>query len=101
MRISGCDGSRGGSSNGGRAFRVNFDLHRASGLWLWAMLFIFAWSSVMMDIRPVYDWVTQRLFDYQSPDEEYMMPSPRAGGPPHLDWRAAHAAGERTLQEQA
>ena len=83
------------------AFRVNFDLHRASGLWLWAMLFIFAWSSVMMDMRPVYDWVTQRLFDYQSPDEEYMMPSPRAGGPPHLDWRAAHAAGERLLQEQA
>ncbi len=83
------------------AFRVNFDLHRASGLWLWAMLFIFAWSSVMMDMRPVYDWVTQRLFDYQSPDEEYMTPSPRAGGPPRLDWRAAHAAGERLLQEQA
>ncbi len=27
-------------------FRVNFDLHRAGGLWLWLMLFVFAWSSV-------------------------------------------------------
>ena len=30
------------------AFRINFDLHRAGGLWLWAILLIFAWSSVYM-----------------------------------------------------
>lgn len=28
--------------------RVNFDLHRAGGLWLWPLLFVFAWSSVML-----------------------------------------------------
>ena len=83
------------------AFRLNFDLHRASGLWLWLMLFIFAWSSVMMDMRPVYDWVTQRLFDYRSPEEDLMSPSLRADGPPRLDWPAAYAAGARLLQEQA
>ena len=27
-------------------FRLNFDLHRAGGLWFWLVLFIFAWSSV-------------------------------------------------------
>ena len=35
------------------AFRVNFDLHRAGRLRVWSLLFIFAWSSVMMNIRPM------------------------------------------------
>jgi uncharacterized iron-regulated membrane protein len=38
------------------AFRLNFDLHRASGLWFWPVLFIFAWSSMMYNFNPVYDW---------------------------------------------
>ena len=46
------------------AYRLNFDLHRAGGLWFWAVLFVFAWSSVMMDIRPAYEWVMRGLFDY-------------------------------------
>ncbi|WP_198162224.1 PepSY domain-containing protein, partial [Methylosinus sp. R-45379] len=33
----------------GSLYRVNFDFHRAGGLWLWAMLLIYAWSSVMMN----------------------------------------------------
>lgn len=31
---------------GARGHKLNFDLHRASGLWLWPLLFVFAWSSV-------------------------------------------------------
>ena len=82
-------------------YRLNFDLHRASGLWLWPMLFVFAWSSVMMDIRPAYEWVTQRLFDYKS-DVDMFLAAPQ--GPPHppqLDWRAALERGERLIAEQA
>ena len=83
-------------------FRVNFDLHRASGLWLWPMLFIFAWSSVMLEPLPVYDWVTGALFDYQSPmDWILSMPQHPDGQRPKLDWRAAQAAGERLMEEQA
>jgi uncharacterized iron-regulated membrane protein len=38
--------------------RVNYDLHRAAGLWTWAMLFVFAWSAVYFNLgdqvyRPV------------------------------------------------
>ena len=33
--------------------RFNFDLHRAGGLWLWAMLFVFAWSSVGFNLAQV------------------------------------------------
>ncbi|QDC36587.1 PepSY-associated TM helix domain-containing protein [Sphingobium fuliginis] len=31
---------------GARGHKLNFDLHRASGLWVWPLLLVFAWSSV-------------------------------------------------------
>ena len=49
------------------AYRLNFDLHRAGGLWVWAMLLIFAWSSVMFNLRSVYHVATCALFDYGHP----------------------------------
>lgn len=36
-------------------FRFPFDLHRAGGLWLWPILLVFAWSSVGMNLRSVYN----------------------------------------------
>lgn len=83
------------------AYRVNFDLHRASGLWLWPMLFVFAWSSVIMDMRPVYEWVTKAVFDYRSPTEEFMSMARQARETPRLDWRMAQAIGERLMARQA
>jgi uncharacterized iron-regulated membrane protein len=85
----------------GGAFRVNFDLHRASGLWLWPMLFVFAWSSVMMDMRPAYEWVTKRVFDYRSLwDVVETMPKERKEDP-RLDWRAAQTRGVALMAERA
>jgi uncharacterized iron-regulated membrane protein len=82
-------------------FRLNFDLHRASGLWLWPVLLIFAWSSVMFDWRPVYDSVTHVLFAYQAPKETLEAMPQHANATPRLDWRAAQALGERLMAEQA
>jgi len=82
-------------------YRLNFDLHRAGGLWLWAVLFIFAWSSVMMDWRSAYEAVTKVLFDYRSPIEDFeSIPKQQITGP-KLDWHAAQATGERLMAEQA
>lgn len=81
-------------------FRVNFDLHRASGLWTWPFLFIFAWSSVMMNIRPWYEHVMGALFDYQRPAVRTMTKA-RPNDHPALDWHAALAAGEKLMTEQA
>ncbi|HMK89464.1 MAG TPA: PepSY-associated TM helix domain-containing protein, partial [Methylocystis sp.] len=80
------------------AYRFNFDLHRAGGLWLWPMLLIFAWSSVMLNLYQVYDWATGAVFDYMplSGHPERMRPHP-----PRLDFRAAVATGERLMAEQA
>ncbi|MFN3624987.1 MAG: PepSY-associated TM helix domain-containing protein [Hyphomicrobium sp.] len=40
------------------AYRINFDVHRAFGLWLWLLLFILAFTSVSMNlgdevVRPI------------------------------------------------
>jgi uncharacterized iron-regulated membrane protein len=35
-------------------YRFGFDLHRAAGLWLWAMLFVIAWSAVSFNLSDIY-----------------------------------------------
>jgi len=83
-------------------YSFNFLLHRASGLWLWAMLFIFAWSSVYLNLSAVYDRVTGALFDYTWAVSHPMeMPHREGNQPPKLDWRAAQEAGARLMAEQA
>jgi uncharacterized iron-regulated membrane protein len=83
-------------------YRLNFDLHRASGLWLWPMLFIFAWSSVMYNMGAVYGWVMPKLFDFGSSVEQGRKFSPRSlEFNPSLGWRSALTIGERLMAEQA
>ena len=79
-------------------YRLNFDLHRAGGLWVWAMLLIFAWSSVMLNLPSVYAPVTRALFDYQLPMGHDQTERPL---PPRIDFRAAVSIGERLMAEQA
>lgn len=82
--------------------RIHFDLHRAGGLWLWPLLFIFGWSSVMLGLRQVYEPVTHALFDYKGVDDSiglWTLSKPLET--PKLDWRAAEAAGQSIMAEQA
>jgi len=84
------------------AFRINFDLHRAGGLWFWVLLFVFAWSSVMLGLRPVYDRVTKAIFDYHSDEENISsvtLPQPLDN--PKLGWREAQTLGERAMAKIA
>lgn len=87
------------------AYRINLDLHRASGLWLWPILLVFAWSSVMFNIKPVYEWTMSKLVTRPSmfDDMKTMMSSPeRAAKPvPALEPRAALMAAQRLAGEQA
>ena len=79
-------------------FRLGYELHRAAGLMVWPMLFIFAWSSVAMNIRPLYELLMKSMFDYQSPTSAYSLTAhPNAS--PRLDWRAAQLRGEYLLAE--
>lgn len=81
-------------------FRLNFDLHRAGGLWVWLALLVFAWSSVMLNLRPLYDRVTHATLEYRPWYERYSAP-PSDNGVPRLGFRAAVATGDRLMAEQA
>lgn len=52
----------------GGPFKLNFDLHRTGGLWLWAMLFVLAWSSVAFNLKEVYRPVTGLVLGVQAAD---------------------------------
>ena len=81
--------------------RANHDLHRAGGLWLWAVLLMFAWSSVMFNLRdPVYQPVMGLAFHF---DDSWGSVPARAAPVTHpgLDWRAAHQAARRVMGDMA
>jgi len=82
--------------------RINFDLHRAGGLWVWLLLFVFGWSSVMLELRQVYEPVMKTVFDYVT-DQEFVaknsLPVPLDN--PKITWREAEEAGERAMTAQA
>ncbi len=78
--------------------RLNFDLHRAGGLWVWPMLFVLAWSSVALNLNQVYTPVMKLVFDMREP----MNDMPKLEKPlesPTLGWREAYARGRELLAE--
>ncbi|WP_400766477.1 PepSY-associated TM helix domain-containing protein [Methylosinus sporium] len=84
----------------GGAYRVNFDIHRAFGLWTWAMLLVFAWSGVGFNLDVVYRPTMKALFGFaELPAALSARAEPLDA--PLLDWRAARVVGRRLLDEQA
>jgi uncharacterized iron-regulated membrane protein len=84
------------------SFRVNFDLHRANGLWFWPLLFIFAWSGVMFNLSSVYQKVSCLAFTCKSADDDFITSfKGHITENPKLDWRAAEARGRQLMAEQA
>lgn len=82
-------------------YRVNFDLNRAGGLWLWAALLMFAWSSVFMNMNDFYMSVTELLLDFERPIWSLPAPPSMDDSRAPLGWRKAQAIGARPMDEQA
>ncbi len=92
----------------GSFYRVNFDLHRAFGLWMFAVLLLFAWSSVYFNMKQIYTPAMQSVFDYE-PGESMMAMGKKGGGGKSsrggvkaaMDWEKAQSVGEKLMLEQA
>ena len=83
------------------AQRVNFDMHRASGLWLWMALLIFAWSSVYMNLGDsVYRKVTQTFFELHEPWSEFE-PLEKPVVSPAIDWETAQYIAQKAIDQAA
>lgn len=81
-------------------FKLNFDLHRAGGLWLWMLLLVLAWSAVGFNLREVYRPAMGLLFPMQTSSQT--LPKAAANQPdPELGWHAARAVGRALTAEQA
>ncbi len=85
---------------GGSTWRLNFDFHRAAGLWTWALLFVFAVSAVSFNLPELYNPAQRWLGGRSDPSEQVpALPAPLAA--PRTDWAQAAETGRRLLAERA
>jgi uncharacterized iron-regulated membrane protein len=82
-------------------YRVNFDLHRAGGLWLSAILLIFAWSGVCFDLNGFYRQATKVFFDLETPVWLQQKPPPPPEGKQLIGWEEAQAIAMNLMSKQA
>lgn len=83
------------------AYRINFDLHRAGGLWLWGILLIFAWSSVSFNLNGFYTSATRLFFDIEQGGWSWPARPEIGNGRVPLDWEQAYATGTKLMEGQA
>lgn len=80
-------------------FKLNVDLHQATGLWLWGVLFVLAWSSVAFNLPSAYQAVMTPVFD--------MTPHPKTlkskykNEPTQLTMQQALSLTTKLMQQEA
>lgn len=81
--------------------KLEFDLHRATGLWLWPILLLFAWSSVGFNLNPVFSPVMTAALGSASGGyaEQAALDAPRLA--PRLGWQQALARARQLTAETA
>jgi uncharacterized iron-regulated membrane protein len=85
----------------GSFYRVNFDLHRAGGLWPWLLLLVLAWTSVGFNLHDqVYLPVMRTVFEYNDPLNGRTA-SEDNDESPQLGWESALARGRELMAENS
>jgi uncharacterized iron-regulated membrane protein len=85
-----------------KLFSLVFTWHRASGLWVWSLLLVFAWSSVGLNLREqVYDPVMKLAFGMHERAQSQLpiLATPRHI--PALSWYAAREASRAAMADRA
>lgn len=82
----------------GGSYKLNYDLHRAGGLWPWALFLVLAWSSVAFNLHePVYKPVMGVFFDLQSDPRESLPKLAKIEPDPVIGWPAALAIARQHM----
>lgn len=87
---------------GTAANRVIYDTHRASSLWIWPLLLIFAVTGFALNLGGPYAQIVSKFSAYAHFQE--MPPGPPLAKPlinPPIDWFEALKLGQRYFAEQA
>lgn len=85
---------------GAGRYKLQVDLHRAGGLWLWLLLLAIAWSGVAFNLPQVYHPLMRAAFSHQAGDGGIRaLPSPQAQ--PGMDWHQARATGRALMRAEA
>ncbi|MDO7835572.1 PepSY-associated TM helix domain-containing protein [Sphingobium sp. HBC34] len=89
-------------SAGAHGARRMLDIHRASGLWLWPLLLIFAVSGFALNLGGPYAGFVSRFVDYvhfqeKPPRDPLAQPLVR----PPIDWFKAAELGQSYFRQQA
>ena len=85
---------------GAAAYKLNFDLHRAGGLWIWPLLLVFALSSMSLSLPGVYVPMIRALGarDANAVFAAPVLPAPRLH--PRLDLAAAQRRGAALAEQE-
>lgn len=84
------------------AFRFNFDLHRAGGLWFWGVLFILGMSGAYFNLNQEVFRPVVGLFGSLTPNPSQALPKRSDMQPvPQLSFEAAIERARALLPEQA
>lgn len=78
-------------------FALVFTFHRASGLWLWTILLVFAWSAVGLNLQPVYRPVMEATVGMAPKTRETLPTIAKPYSEPSLSIRDAHALARRHM----
>lgn len=63
---------------GGGSYKLNYDLHRASGLWTWVLLFILAFTSFSLNLyREVFEPLMSAVSDFSPHPFSQRHPAPK------------------------
>lgn len=80
-----------------KLFSLVFTWHRASGLWLWALLLVFGWSAVAMNLREVYNPAMRSLFEMRPNAYETLPIRAKRRAHNKLGWSEAHKVGQALM----
>lgn len=85
----------------GKLFSFVFSWHRASGLWLWPLLLVFAWSTVSLNLKQVYHPVMSALTTMSEGGREQLRALDQPRLTPELAWVAARDTARLAIQREA